>query len=196
MDFYQQAIQEAHTAFGEQQSLLEQMKEVYSPILAKGPNQEGFDPAEKSALDAQAKEGTAENYSKASRAVGTAIAARGGGNTPLATGSGEQLREEVAASAAGEESKEESQILQADYEQGYREFTNAGEMLATASHELSPTSYEAAATGAGSAAEKTASDMISEENSWMAPVLGAVGALGGATLTAAGNAGSLSDLFS
>ena len=47
MQFYQQGQQESQTAFSEQQDLLKQMEQVYSPILAKGPNQEGFSGEEK-----------------------------------------------------------------------------------------------------------------------------------------------------
>jgi hypothetical protein len=50
------------------------------------------------------------------------------------------------------------------------------------SDQLNPVAYESAATSAGSAAEKTAHDINQEKNSWMAPVLGALGSLGGAAL--------------
>lgn len=182
-DFYAQGIAESNTAFGEDQSLLKQMEAVYEPILAKGPNQEGFSPAEKAALDAQAIQGTASNYSQAARAVGENIAAQGGGDNPLPSGSGEQLKEEVAASAAGAESQEEQQILEADYAQGLQEFDQAGNALSVASGQLNPTAYEGAATSAGSAAETTAKDINAEQNSWIAPVLGAVGAIGGGIAT-------------
>lgn len=181
MAFYQQGMQESSTTFGEQQALLQQMEAVYNPILAKGPNQEGFSTAEKNTLDAQAVEGTAANYAGAAKAVNEQEAA-GGGNNPLPSGGEEQLKEEVATSAAGQESAEESQITQADYAQGYSEFQGATQALATASGELSPTSYENAATGAGSAAEQTANQINQEQNAWMAPVLGAVGAIGGAVV--------------
>jgi hypothetical protein len=183
MAFYQQGMQESKTAFGEQQGLLAQMEAVYSPILAKGPNQNAFAGEEETALNAQAKEGTAANYTRAARAVGGQIAAQGGGDNPLPSGTGEQLKEEVAMSAAGEESREESQILESGYAAGEREFEQAGRGLAEASGQLSPTSYENAATNSGSAAETTAKDINAEQNSWIAPVLGAVGAIGGGIAT-------------
>jgi hypothetical protein len=184
MDFYKAGQQESQTAFGEQQDLLKQMEAVYNPILAKGPNQEGFSGAEKAALDAQAVQGTAANYSQAAKAVGEQVAAQGGGDNPLPSGAGTQLKEEVATSAAAQESGEESQILSADYAQGYNEFTQAGNALATASSQLNPTGYEGAATGAGTAAETTANQINQEQNSWLAPVLGAAGALGSAGIGA------------
>jgi hypothetical protein len=180
VQFYQQGIQQSQTTFAEQQDLLKQMKQVYDPILAKGPNQEGFSDAEKSALTSEAVQGTAGNYSRAARAVNEGIAAEGGG--PLPSGQSEELRSEVAQSAAGEQSKEEDQILQADYAQGYSEFEGATSALATASHELNPVAFENAATSAGSSAEKTASDINAEQNSWLAPVMGAIGTLGSAAI--------------
>lgn len=181
-DFYKQAIGESNTTFAEAQDLLSQMKAVYDPILAKGPNQEGFSDAEKSNLNAQTEEGTAGNYARAARGVGEVLAAEGGGDNPLPSGGSAQLRSEVAESAASEQSKEQSQILQADYAQGYKEFEDATGALATASGELNPVAYEGAATGAGSAAEKTASDINSEENSWETAALGAVGSIGSAVV--------------
>lgn len=181
MQFYQEGMQESQAAFGEQQSLLSQMEAVYNPILAKGPNQEGFSTAEEESLTGQAIQGTASNYAAAAKAVGEQEAAQGGSN-PLPSGGETQLKEEVAQSAAAQESQEEQQILQANYAQGYNEFQQATSALATASGELSPTSYESAATGAGSAAETTANQINQEQNSWLAPVLGAAGALGGATI--------------
>lgn len=181
--FYKQGVEQSETTFSEQQDLLNQMKQIYSPILAKGPNQEGFSPAEKAGLESQAIEGTAKNYSQAARAVGGQIAAEGGGNNPLPTGGSEQLREEVGASAAGEESNEQQQIEQADYAQGYQEFQGATAALETASGQLNPAAYENAATSAGNAAEETAKDINAEQNSWEAPVLGAIGAIGGGIAT-------------
>lgn len=183
MSFYQQGMQESKTTFGEQQDLLKQMEAVYNPILAKGPNQKGFSAEEETTLNAQTVEGTAENYRAAAKAVNEQMAAQGGGDNPLPTGGQEQLKEEVAASAAGEQSREETQVQQADYAQGYDEFKQAGEALSVASGQLNPTSYMHEATSAGSAAETTAKDINTEQNSWMAPVFGAIGAVGGAVAT-------------
>jgi hypothetical protein len=180
--FYQEGMQESQTAFAEDQGLLKQVEAVYSPILAKGPNTNAFAGEEQTALDAQAIQGTATSYTQASRAVGEHEAAEGGGDNPLPSGAGEQAKEQVANTAAGVESAEEEQVLAAGYSAGEHEFEEAGSALSTASGQLSPTSYENAATGAGSAAETTANQINQEENSWMAPVLGAVGAVAGATI--------------
>lgn len=180
--FYQQGMQESQTAFGEQQDLLAQMNAVYGPILAKGPNQPGFSTSEENALNAEAVEGTATNYASAARGVNEQEAAEGGGNNPLPSGGEEQARAQVAEAAAGQESSEESQIEQANYAAGEQQFEQAGQALATASGQLNPAGYINATTGAGSEAEKTANQINQEKNSWMAPVLGALGGIGSALI--------------
>jgi len=189
LDFYQQGVQEATANYGEQQDLLAQMEAVYNPILAKGPNAPGFSPAEQAALDAQAIQGTAGNYTQAARAVGENVAAEGGGNNPLPAGGGTELKAQVAEKAAADESAQQQEILQASYATGEKEFENAGSALATASGQLNPAGYESAATSAGSSAETTANQINKEENSWLAPVLGAFGSLGGGALSKLGIGG-------
>lgn len=177
--FYQQATLEAKQAYGEDQQLLQQITKVYGPILAKGPNQEGFSAGETADLNAQAVEGTAQNYAGAARAVNENLAAQGGGDIPLTSGGEAELKSEVANASAQTQSQEENQIKEADYQQGYNEFNQAGQAISTASGQLSPTAYTGAATGAGSAAATTANEIAQENNSWINAAIGAAGAIGG-----------------
>lgn len=186
LEFYKEGQAHSDAVFAQQQGLLKQMQSVYSPILQKGPNQRGFSDAERSELNAKAIQGTATNYGHAARAVGEQIATQGGGNNPLPSGSQEELKQQVALAAAGEQSQEQNQIIQADYAEGGRQFQGATNALLSASGQLAPSSYYSAATDAGSAAEKTANEINQEQNSWLAPVLGAVGAVGGAAASAYG----------
>jgi len=181
IDFYQQGMKQSQETFAQQQELLKQMESVYGPILAKGPEQEGFTGQEKEALQAESIEGTARNYTHASQALGEKLAAEGGDN-PLLSGSEASLEAGVAESAAGEQSREQTQIIEADYAQGAKNFEEATAAIETASGQLNPVAFENAATSAGSSAETTAKDINAEENSWLQPVLGAVGALGGAVI--------------
>lgn len=179
MDFYQQGQQEAKQTFGEQQGILQQLESVYEPILAKGPNAKGFSQAEEQDLNATAVDQTAQNYARAAKVAGEQIASEGGGNVPGGTtGSQEQLREEVAAASAQQESTEESQIKQSNYAAGREEFAQATGALATASGQLSPVSYENAATEAGGAAATTANEIAQENNSWINAAIGAAGSIG------------------
>ncbi len=181
--FYQQATQEATTTYGEDQALLQQMQSVYDPILAKGPNQKGFSTEEEEGLNAQAVEGTAENYAGAAKSVNENLAAEGGGTNPLPSGGQEQLKEQVAESAAQTESSEEEQIQQADYAQGSQQFSQATAALEDVSGQYNPTAYTGAATGAGSAASTTANEIAQENNSWVNAAIGAAGTIGAGAVT-------------
>jgi len=177
--FYQEATAQSQQTYAEDQKLQQQFSSIYSPILAKGPNQQGFSSQEEQDLNAQAVEGTAENYQGAAKAVNEKLAAEGGGTNPLESGPQAQLQEEVASSAAGTESQEENQINEQNYAQGYNEFEGATGALESEEGNLNPAGYENAATGAGSAASTTANEIAQENDSWENAALGAVGAIGG-----------------
>lgn len=193
MNFYKEGAQQAATVFGEDQSLLQMMQSVYAPILQAGPSQKGFSEGEFENLNTQVTEGTASDYQAAARAVSASEAAQGGGNNPLAIGGENQAREEVALAAAGKESEEQSKVLQADYEQGYKNYVNAGEELATVASDLNPVPYENAAISAGKAASDTALGISKQKTSWLAPVLGAASSLAGSAMSKMGSGSSSSN---
>jgi hypothetical protein len=176
--FYQQATVQSQQTYAEDQALQQQFASIYSPILAKGPNQQGYSTEELEDLNAQAVEGTAENYEGAAKGVGEKLAAEGGGANPLPSGAQAELQEEVANSAAGTESEEENQINQGNYAQGAANFAQATGALESEEGNLDPEGYENAATGAGSAASTTASEIAQENDSWENAALGAVGSIG------------------
>ena len=124
-------------------------------------------------------EGTAENYGSAAKAVNEQLAGEGGGTNPLPSGAQTELKQQVANSAAQSESQQETGILSSDYAQGYSEFQDATGGLLSIGTQLSPTAYTGAATGAGTAASNEANTIAAQQNSWLAPVLGAVGSIGG-----------------
>lgn len=179
IDAYQQAEQLTKEQYANQQAIYGPMISQFQSIYANGPSQEGFSDEEKERLNAQAVEGTAHNYSSAAKAVGEQEAALGGGTNPLPTGAQLQQKEQVAESAAQEESSQESQIEAADYSQGYKEWEAAGQGLQTIAAGANPLGYEGAATGAGSAAGTTADQIAEEDNSWINATIGAVGSAAG-----------------
>jgi hypothetical protein len=174
----QQYDQQQATQYANQTALYAQVKSVLDPILNAGPNQQGFSAAELNTLNAQAVEGTAENYSAAGKAVGEATAAEGGGDNPLPSGAQTQLKQEVANSAAEQESSEETQIQGADYQQGQQNFTNAeqGEMAIAAGE--NPLGYASATTNAEDTAGSEANAIAGENTSWINASIGAAGAIG------------------
>jgi hypothetical protein len=179
---FEQEMQEQMQVYAEDQGILKQMQDIYSPILAKGPNQEGFSQDEENNLNATAVEGTAENYAQVAKAAGEGQAAEGGGDVDLPSGSQEELKAQIGAAAAGQESSEESQIKQADYAQGYSEWQTAAEGLSGVANDLNPVGYSGAATASGNAAANTANQIAEENNSWENAAIGAVGAIGGAVV--------------
>jgi hypothetical protein len=166
--------------YANQQALYSQVNSVLQPILAKGPNQNAFAGEEEATLNAQAVEGTAQNYRQASKAVGEKTAAEGGGNTFVTGGGQAQLQGEIAASAAQQESSEETQIEEQGYQTGAQEFEEAtqGEMAVAAGE--NPLGYAGAVTSQANAAGTVADQIAQENNSWVNAAIGAAGEIGGA----------------
>lgn len=173
-NYYTTMTQEAQQVFGEDQTLFHNLTSTFEPILAKGPNQMGFSDAELNDLTSSAITNTGENYAHAAKALNEQIAAQGGGNVFIPSGANNQLKEELASSAASQTAQEESQIKESGYQQGYDEFKQAEAALSGAGNVFnSGIGISNAATGAGSAASQTANEIAQEDNSW----LGAVGGL-------------------
>jgi hypothetical protein len=178
--FYAQLRQQDQTLFGEDQGILQQLQSVYAPILAAGPNQYGHSDAEDTLLNSQATEGVARNYRAASTALKEEQAAEGGGNSYLPSGAHESAEAQLNAAAAGTLSDERMQIKQAGFDQGYKQFSQATTALEGASSLMNPAGTAAVANQAGSDENATSSAIAQENSSWMAPLAGAVGAIGGA----------------
>lgn len=175
---YQQAQQMTQEQYANYQAIAGPLTTKFQSIFNQGPNQEGFSPQENETLRAQSVEGTAENYSSAAKALNEAEVAKGGGNNPISTGGEEELKEELASSAAGEESKEQTGIQEADFEQGLNDWKGAAEGLESLAEGANPVGYENAATGSGSAADTEANAIASEEDQWVNAVSGAAVAVG------------------
>lgn len=165
--------------YQDQQGLYKSVNSILAPILAKGPSQKGFSQEEENTLNAQAVEGTAENYAGASQAINESLAGEGGGNEAISTGGQAALKAGIAESAAKEESAQETQIQEANYQQGESNFQNAeeGEMAIAAGE--NPLGYANAVTNQENVTGNTANEIASEDNSWINAAIGAAGAIGG-----------------
>jgi len=182
-----QTLKDYNSAFQQQyanqQGLFNGITSVLTPIFNKGPNQQGFSTAEENTLDSQAVEGTAENYAGAAKAVNEQIGAEGGGNTPLSTGGQTELKEEVAQSAANQESSEETQIQEQNYATGRENFQNAESGLMAVASGENPLGYEEGATSQANATGTVANQIASENNSWYSAAMGAVGSTGSSVIS-------------
>jgi hypothetical protein len=179
---YQQAQQMTAQQYANQQAIYAPMAAQFQSIFNKGPNQEGFSTEETNTLNAQAVAGTATNYSQAEKAVGESLAAEGGGDEYMPSGGADQIKEEVANSAAAQESGQETQIKEADYQQGLSEWNAAAGGLETIASGQNPLGYEQEANTAGSAASTTANDIATQDNSWINAAVGAAGSVASAAI--------------
>jgi hypothetical protein len=183
--FLSQLTQEYGTVFGESQGILQSLTKTFEPILAAGPNQQGFSKPELTALETQAKQGTGQNYAQAATALGEQEAAAGGGNTFLPSGAKSQLSEELANSAAGNLSNEQLGITEANYATGRANFDTAASELGGVAQELNPVGAAGVANQSSEAAANTANQIASQNNSWMGAVGGLLGGVQGSTSSGA-----------
>lgn len=176
--FYKEMTAENKQVFARNQDILAKLTASLQPILDAGINQMGFSPEERAALNTQAVEGTARNYSKAAAALGEQQGAEGGGTVFIPSGAKMQEQAALASSAAGSESDIQSNILAADYATGRSNYLAAASGLGGVAAGYDPTGYANAATGAGNAAASTANQISQANNSWMQLVSAGLGAAG------------------
>lgn len=181
--FYDTLQKQDAVQFGEDQQILTQMQSVYAPILAAGANQYGFSPEEDQILNTEATEGVAGNFAGASKALKEEMAAEGGGNAYLPSGVKAQQLETLDSAAAQTAANEKLQIKQAGFAQGYDKFKTATGALEGTAGLLNPSAAASVANTAGSDESSTAAAIAAENESWMAPLAGAAGAVGAAALT-------------
>jgi hypothetical protein len=181
--FYGQLQQQDAQNFGEFQSIMPQLTGPLEKVISGGPSQQGFSQGELNSLNTTATEGVAQNYASASKALKENQAAEGGGNTYLPSGVNSQEQESLLSSSAQQQSSEQQQIQQAGYAQGNANFNAATSALEGEQGELNPNATAGEATSAGSAAGNTANQIAQENESWEAPLIGAVGSVAGAGLT-------------
>jgi len=170
--------------FGNSSQVFNDLVNAFSPVVAAGPNQEGFSAGEKSNLTSSAITNTGQAYKNASQAVKENEAAVGGGNTALPSGSQIGTDLSVAEGAAQQTAGEENQINEADYQTGRQNFFQAASDLAEAPNVFNPaTSSESAAVNSGVAASNTQNQIAQENNSWVQSVTGALGGVAGKVVT-------------
>lgn len=179
--FFTTMTQQAQQVFGAASGVFKDLVNTFAPVVAAGPNQEGFSGAEKTAMTTVARDSTANAYKNADKALESQIAARGGGNQYIPSGADDQMREQLAAAAAESQSNKELNITQEDYAQGRQNWAEATRGLAGAPGVFgTATGAGSAATGAGGAAEQGANDVAMADNSWVNATIGAIGGVAGA----------------
>jgi hypothetical protein len=178
--FYEQMQKQDAVTFNEDQDILKQMQSVYAPILAKGPNQQGFSDAQRDDLNTQATEGVARNFAHANTALREQQAASGGGDEFLPSGVKDQQQEQMDIAAEGAHGDQQLTIKNDDYAAGKEEFDKATTALQGTSSLLNPNGYAGSANTAGKNATDTANTIAAQSTSWMAPLAGVVSGVAGA----------------
>lgn len=195
--FYNTLQNQLQTVFGNSSTVFNDLINSYAPIVAAGPNQQGFSPGELSNLNSQAITETGQAYNNAKQAVGERIAAQGGGNAYLPSGAAIGPQLSLAESAANQTSSELSQIQQANYQTGRANWLSAAQGLAGAPGVFSPAAgFAGAANQAGEAAGNTANQIAQENNSWVNALIGAGAGIAGGALAGFNQGGSSSSPFS
>ncbi len=187
--FYDTMTKDYSQQFANQTAVLNAVNASVQPVIAAGPNQYGFSPAETNVLNSQAIQGTAQQYNQAQKALQQRQAAEGGGTQFLPSGVNEQQKAELAATGANQTSSELLGIQQAGYTQGANQYQSAVQQAEGAAGIYNPTGYSGAATGAGNAAANEANTVAQENNAaspW--PMIG--GILGGVAGSIAGPIGA------
>ncbi len=180
-NFMNQLQTQASQVFGSSSQLFQNLQSTFMPIIKAGPNQQGFSPAELSAMNSQAITGVGQAYSNAKSAVGNEEAAVGGGNVTLPSGVNTATDLGLAEGAANTTSQQLNQITQENYAVGRQNYQNAVQGAIASPGVFSPASSMAGeATNAGSAASNTAGQIAQEGQSWMSGVSGILGSVAGA----------------
>jgi hypothetical protein len=113
------------TAYAGQTAILNNITNSIKATIAAGPSQYGFSAQGDAALRTQASEGTAAAYKMARQATGEQIAAIGGGNQFLPSGTTAQLTAEAANRAASQEASQQLGITSAGWDTGRSNYLNA-----------------------------------------------------------------------
>lgn len=177
--FYKTLTDQYNTIFGQNQAITGALTSEFMPILQAGPSQTGFDPSQETAMRTQNTENVATNYAQAQKATAQILAARGGGNTLLPSSVSANLLAANTNAAAAQRAAGENQITQQNYAQGYQNWQAAANVLGSTAGLLNPTGYSGQATGAGSAASTSATNLAASSFAPWGAALGALGSVGG-----------------
>ena len=187
------------TLFGEQQGVMSNLNNIFTPIAEAGPSQTGFSGGELAALNTQALDTTGANYANAARALGGQLAGRS--TAAGETGPTMALKSQLASSAAGQLSNEQLGITQANYAQGNQNWKEATGGLQALNNSYQSVAAGNSGTQANQAAFGEADEIAQQEAQEDQAIAGGItsvaeaGLTGGASLAAGGGAsGFLSGL--
>lgn len=169
-----------------QNAVLSGLNASLSPTVAGGPSQQGWSPAEVSAVNTNILDTTSANYQNAQRAAQNALAGRGGGagNANIAnSGIDQQINAGIASQAAGQTSAEENQAVQANYAQGNKNYNAAVGAEEGVAGMYDPSRYGSLALSGGGQAFGEANTVSQEQNQKESEIAGLAIGAGSSILT-------------
>ena len=137
--------------FAQQSSVLQNLNNSLTPIVAAGPSQAGFSAQELAAMNTSAINNAGAANKNAQQAAGNAIAGEGGGGgSGLLTGPQQAIKAGIASTSANELANTQNQITQANYQQGNANYNRAVSGEQALAGEYNPQSFgEGAQSGLG-----------------------------------------------
>ena len=109
--------------FATQTSMLNQLNQSLSPIISKGPSQQGMSPQELAAFNTQAINSAGAAARNARQAAGNFSAGQGGGaSSGLQSGIQKQINASIDSSVANNLSNQQLGITEANYNQGRQNY--------------------------------------------------------------------------
>lgn len=163
--------------FSDNQAILKNITDALTPIVRAGASQFAFSPAEEAARRTEATAKVAAAGKQAADVTRQAIAARGGGNIYLPSGSEAAIEAGLARDIAVKQAEEQLGITEKGYETGRQQFFTAAGQLAAAPGQLEApiTAAGGAAIGAGSEELKAGEAITAAKQAYLAPLGGIIG---------------------
>lgn len=179
-DFTNTLMQSYKTQFAKQSQILDFLTSKMKPLIE---NPQGFSPEALTTMRTQASDTNARQFTNASQALNTALTARTGATT-LPSGIDAQLKAQIAASGAENETNAQNDITLQNEQLKQQNFWNALNVLGGNAAQFNPTGY---ANSANSGSQTVGDLGTAYKNSQSSQLLGALGGIAaGAGSAAAG----------
>jgi hypothetical protein len=177
--FYNTLTANYQATYGKWTALTNSLNAAIQPIIAAGPGQYGYTPAENASLNAGVVNTAAGNYANQSVAQANNVAAMTGG-TGMPSGAEAELDQNLAIKQAQGVSTGENAVTQAGYTQGNANYQTALGQESGLIADYNPNSAAASTTGGGTAATGAVNAATAADTAASAGVLALTGsALGG-----------------
>ena len=173
---FQNLTSQAQSIFGSDSQIFNQLNSAFSPILAAGPGQSGFTPAQLATMNSQAITQTGQQFRNADQAAGERSSAAGGGTFIAPSGAALNQQTQIAEAGAANTANALTNINLQNQIQGRQNWLQAANVLGGAGNVFnSATGAGSAATGAGNSAFGGASGVQQANNAWTGIASGVLG---------------------